>query len=95
MEIANWVLPVFGIGGPLSNPLGNLLVALAGYTPHILRSPGLPGLRWELQYSTSQRRGGFGIATRVSRFQATVAHDLVDQRQHELTGTQVSTEGSK
>jgi hypothetical protein len=38
MEIANWVLPVFGIGGPLSNPLGSLLVALAGYAPHILRA---------------------------------------------------------
>jgi len=96
MEIANWVLPVFGIGGPLSNPLGSLLVALAGLRPSSSsRSPGLLGLRWELRYSTSQRRGGFGIATRVSRFQATVAHDLVDQRQHELTGTQVSTEASK
>jgi hypothetical protein len=35
MEIANLVLPVFGIGGSLSSPLGSLLVALAGYTPHI------------------------------------------------------------
>ena len=95
MEIANWVLPVFGIGGPLSNPLGSLLVALALHPSHSARSPGLLGLRWELRYSASQRRGGFGIATRVSRFQATMAHDLVDQRQYELTGTQVSTEGSK
>src|SRR5262249_12753010 len=38
MEIANLVLPVFGIGGSLSNPLGSLLVALAGYAPHIRRA---------------------------------------------------------
>lgn len=71
MEIANFVLPVFGIG--VSNPLGSLLVALAATPSHSARSPGLQGLRWELRYSASQRRGGFGIATRVSQSQATVA----------------------
>jgi len=35
MEIGNLVLPVFGIGGSLSNPRGSLLVALAGYTRRV------------------------------------------------------------
>ena len=96
MAIANLVLPVFGIGGSVSNPLGSPAGCSGSLHPsHLAPSSGLLGVCWELRYSASQRRGGFGIATRVSRFQATVAHDLVDQRQYELTGTQVSTEGSK
>ena len=34
----------FGIGGSLSNPLGSLLVALAGYTPHVRALAGFAGV---------------------------------------------------
>src|SRR5262249_25360001 len=95
MEIANLVLPVFGIGGSLSNPLGSLLVALARYTPHIWRPRracwgcvGNCGIR--------HRRDEAALASQqwCRNFKRPWRDDLVDQRQHGLTGTQVSTGGA-
>jgi len=74
MEIANRVLPVSGIGGALSNPLGNLLVALAGYTPHILCAlAGFAGVALGIAVFDIAETRRLWHRNKVSRFQATVA----------------------
>jgi hypothetical protein len=93
MDIANFVLWYWRFSQQFSL---SVLVALAGYTPHMRRARrvcrgcvGNCGIRHRGDEAALASQQG------CRNFRRPWRDDLVDQRQHGLTGTRVSTEGSK